>query len=69
MPDEIDRLPDDFADHVISVVIAIRAGENDYAEFHFAYSFWLKVRTNVYVYYIICRMSRLGGRWNKPFTI
>src|SRR5262245_45436931 len=35
MPNEIDRLADNLADHVIGVVIAVRTGKYDYAEFHF----------------------------------
>src|SRR5262249_26165757 len=34
MPNEINGLANDFADHVVRVVIAIGAGENHYAEFH-----------------------------------
>jgi hypothetical protein len=34
MPNEINGLANDFADHMIRVVIAIGAGENHYAEFH-----------------------------------
>src|SRR5262245_19383178 len=36
VPDEVNGLANDLADHVIRVVIAIGAGENHYAEFHFA---------------------------------
>jgi hypothetical protein len=34
MPDEINRLADDFADYVVGVVLAVRAGEHNYAELH-----------------------------------
>jgi hypothetical protein len=32
-------LANNFADYVVSVMIAVRSGEDDYAEFHVAYSF------------------------------
>jgi hypothetical protein len=42
VPDEIHRLADDLADDVVGVVIAVRTGENNNAEFHGRAAFGLK---------------------------
>ena len=40
VPDKIDRLPDDLADHVVGIVITIRSGEDDDAKFHGGQFLW-----------------------------
>src|SRR5207253_5678824 len=44
VPDEINRLSDVFRDHVVSIVIAVRAGKNNDAEFHSSVSSLFGVR-------------------------